>query len=1130
MPFDPRAALGRLSEVDKRLQQLRDMESDTLAAGGAAAEGPSQEELRRVINEQLDEIRDALHPEQAEINRVPPLETESDILAGGTDSGGLAVMIGHTAMSPGYGGAHPPFPDNDYHEYGWNKDLALRIRKFAQSCGVRCEVFTRDGKNVETSYDAVRAWRPTATVELHFNAVENPAEHPDLKGSLVLYGAEASRKWAQTLQDMLVALYDRQGSRENQGIHIPGPNNGYSRGRANVSQIHPSALIEPFFGHNPREARVAIEKKQALAEGIVAAYARLTGTALPPGHSGTSSGPAPGAGSPAGPVSRPVEPPVPPELRAAAQSISTPEFRELWSTYQAAPLALPGVSTAVADRLKLITLAQWVEETGWATSELAKLHRNYAGMKGKSEVDRILAEAPATRVLYQAHDGPDTYLRFAAISNFIKGYWLFVQRSPYSGWQQHAERPADFIRHLARKGWAEGTGYADRIIVVADILRRLGVGNADGTLNPMQALEAPAPPVETTPGSGAPPAAGQPTTVNLGALPPQATADFRALLTETPPPAELKPLAAVLAAQWGIESAWGTSDLARQHYNFAGLPWADHMSGVAVRVPHPTRPDRGDFCRFLTLQKFVEGYALHLDKAPELKDWRQSAGSSDAFMRFLAQMYRPQDPAYLDTLRSRHASLSTPAGGPTAPTPSATPGPAPTGPTGQVVIRLERMRSERRRGMSHDRTVSRYHVLVDGQPVPGFTGMAVERQGPGDNSLEGRYNERRVRAGVYTLYTQHGSATRNGVTKYKTYGYTSDPSVGSVPRPSIRLDGTGRREGILIHPGDDYVWSVGCINLSAPFDDASFRLDWQDSRNRVIALIDLLRQRLGSRFPGSNNQLIKDSVIEIVGEPGPARGADIVTAEADLLSSEADLEFARADLAWAREIVETEAAMTQASAAELFGALAASMTTSASLRMPEGGLVEKAVERGLALPGLRGPRGESLWTPWLTAWRAAQTISEQDVRAPIVAQLDRIAAILVQKDVDVNDTAGQHSPMAWAATLDSAATIDRMRQLGAQIDAYDGSGKTPLHAAAFEGARHAVERLLALGADATRKTRMVPAAAAAESDLTTETCAQDSDAIGCAEQGRDLVDGNPDRLLDFERVISLLWRSRQPRN
>ena len=124
-------------------------------------------------------------------------------------------MVGHTAASPGCGGAHPPFPDNDYHEYGWNKDLALRIRKFAQVCGIRCEVFTRDGKDVPTSYDAVRAWKPTATVELHFNAVENPAECPDLKGSLVLFGAEDSRRWAQTLQDMMVALYNRQGPREN---------------------------------------------------------------------------------------------------------------------------------------------------------------------------------------------------------------------------------------------------------------------------------------------------------------------------------------------------------------------------------------------------------------------------------------------------------------------------------------------------------------------------------------------------------------------------------------------------------------------------------------------------------------------------------------------------------------------------------------------------------------------------------------------------------------------------------------------------------------------------------------------------------------------------------------------------
>jgi hypothetical protein len=44
-------------------------------------------------------------------------------------------------------------------------------------------------------------------------------------------------------------------------------------------------LIEPFFGHNPREAQIAIEKKQALAEGIVAAYARFAAATLPIGSS-----------------------------------------------------------------------------------------------------------------------------------------------------------------------------------------------------------------------------------------------------------------------------------------------------------------------------------------------------------------------------------------------------------------------------------------------------------------------------------------------------------------------------------------------------------------------------------------------------------------------------------------------------------------------------------------------------------------------------------------------------------------------------------------------------------------------------------------------------------------------------
>lgn len=1115
MTFDLKAALDRLAETQRRIDELETEESRTGDSG--AKGGPSREELSIVLQEQLDEIQDALHPEEALVNRIPPPERESDILA--DDSGGLAIMVGHSARSPGYAGASPPFSGDERHEYWWNKDLALRIRQYAQSRGIRCEVFTRDGKDVAGSYDAVRAWKPTATVELHFNAVARPAEKADVKGSLVLYGADASRRWAQMLLDVIVDLYDRRGPRENLGIHIPGPNNGYSRGQANVTQVFPSALIEPFFGHNPNEGQMAIDRKQALAERIVSAYASFAGAPL------TVSEAAPGSGASAAVSGNPI---VSPRLEAAAAAIQTPEFRELWSTYQSTPLDLPGLPAEVAEGLKLITLAQWAEESSWGKSELARQHRNYAGMKALSEVARVIAEAPATKVVYQAHDGSDIYLRFAAIKNFIKGYWLFVERSPYAGWRESAREPAAFIRHLASHGWAQKGGYAERVIVIADTLRELGVGNSDGGLNP---LPSPVPSPGATPTIPASPAGGASTgfettqsLLNLSALPPQTTTEFRTLFLETSLPVDLKPLIPVLAAQWGIESAWGASELARLHYNFAGVPWVDFMGDLAVRVPHPTRPEKGDFCRFLTQQKFVDGYVRYLDQANALTAWRQHIASADEFIEFLARGYRPEDPGYGAAVRRRYPGLVAPA----APTPvshaSNGPAPKPVAPAsqdGRIVVRIERIRSERRRGAAYDRTVSRYDVLLDGQPIDGASGMAVERQGPGDNSLEGRRNARRIAAGVYSLYTQHGSRQRNGVTMYKTRGYTDDTSVGAVPRPSLRLGGTGSREGILIHPAQNYVWSVGCINLSQPFDDVTYKLDWQDSRDRVIALIDLLKKTLGDRFPDAQNQLIENAVVKIVGEPGPARGSDIAVADAAISASGRQRVFAEAEMASARDILATDDTIRKASEAELFGALAASMQSSAELRMVEPGLIERAIVKGIDIKNLRGRSGENLWVPWVTAWRSATAISEQDVRAPVIAQLDHIAALLKEQGVDVNDKAGRLSPMGWAATLDSPGAINRLRELDAAVDAYDGGGMTPLHRAAHEGAREAVARLLALGANPQLKTKE-PNISPDDEDVFDVGNTPGSDAIDCARQGRDFEPLDPDRLFDYESVIALL--------
>jgi N-acetylmuramoyl-L-alanine amidase len=110
-------------------------------------------------------------------------------------------------------------------------------------------------------------------------------------------------------------------------------------------------------------------------------------------------------------------------------------LRRLATIYADAEIAHP--------RLRAVTLAQWMLESGRATSALAKLHFNFGGLKWRPEMAGI-----ATRITFEAHDGVDRYCKFATIENFIEGYWAFINRAPYSGWEAHTASGEDYIRFI----------------------------------------------------------------------------------------------------------------------------------------------------------------------------------------------------------------------------------------------------------------------------------------------------------------------------------------------------------------------------------------------------------------------------------------------------------------------------------------------------------------------------------------------------------------------------------------------------------------------------------------------------------------------------------------------------------
>jgi hypothetical protein len=175
-------------------------------------------------------------------------------------------------------------------------------------------------------------------------------------------------------------------------------------------------------------------------------------------------------------------------------------------------------------------------------------------------------------------------------------------------------------------------------------------------------------------------------------------------------------------------------------------------------------------------------------------------------------------------------------------------------------MHIVRKSEQRRPSDGKVRTVGTYQIFHDGvaQTGTGMKGMVAETRGPGANAPAG--NNRRIEEGRYPISTQDGA-------KYVTVGYKLSESATAKPKPGIELNSTGKRSEILIHPGQGFLASVGCINPCTSLPNAGETIDFAPSRKRVIAVIEDLKAFLGSGFPTKNGKKIPRALIVIDGEP-----------------------------------------------------------------------------------------------------------------------------------------------------------------------------------------------------------------------------------------------------------------------
>jgi len=174
-------------------------------------------------------------------------------------------------------------------------------------------------------------------------------------------------------------------------------------------------------------------------------------------------------------------------------------------------------------------------------------------------------------------------------------------------------------------------------------------------------------------------------------------------------------------------------------------------------------------------------------------------------------------------------------------------------------MHIVRQSEQKRASDGKRRTVGKYQVFHDGVAQTGadMRGTVAETRGPGANRPA--ENGRRIEPGRYPLFTQDG-------TRYVTIEFHPSQSSNVTPKPGFELKSTGQRSEILVHPGQGFLSSIGCINPCTSLPNASEPITYATSRRRVISLIEDMKSFVAN-FPRSNGRQIPGAFVVIDGEP-----------------------------------------------------------------------------------------------------------------------------------------------------------------------------------------------------------------------------------------------------------------------
>ncbi len=172
----------------------------------------------------------------------------------------LGIIIGHTKKAQGAVMVKP----YSVSEYNFNTEIAEFVRTYSKGSQVEVYIYTRDVGGVAGAYGRAEKDLCDAVIELHFNST---AKSQDTAAySLTLVSADSEDKiFGQFIQDSMSKAFGRTKA-QNKALSVLGRG---ARGSSNVHSFKgPNCLVEPFFGNNPAECKMAMDKKMEYAKSL----------------------------------------------------------------------------------------------------------------------------------------------------------------------------------------------------------------------------------------------------------------------------------------------------------------------------------------------------------------------------------------------------------------------------------------------------------------------------------------------------------------------------------------------------------------------------------------------------------------------------------------------------------------------------------------------------------------------------------------------------------------------------------------------------------------------------------------------------------------------------------------------